>query len=101
MEHLILGPIGLTSAASKQSGAGTAPPRLTTSDADCRADLRYWVGVDRKTALRVLDLVEAMMREAFGGLGEPEPLKRLIPGIRSRRITARRSRNQREAFLPS
>jgi toxin YoeB len=61
--------------------------RLTTFDPDVRADLRYWVGVDRKTALRVLELVEATVREPFGGLGKPEPLKHLGPGVWSRRIT--------------
>jgi toxin YoeB len=49
-------------------------------------DLRYWVQADRKQALRVLDLVEAVLREPFTGIGKPEPLKRLGPGLRSRRI---------------
>jgi toxin YoeB len=61
--------------------------RLTTFDPDFRADLRYWVGLDRKTALRILELGEAAVREPFGGLGKPEPLKHLGPGIWSRRIT--------------
>ena len=68
-------------------GQERSPSRLTTFDPDFRADLRYWVGVDRKTALRVLELVEATVREPFGGLGKPEPLKHLGPGVWSRRIT--------------
>ena len=68
-------------------GQERSQSRLTTFDPDFRADLRYWVGVDRKTALRILELVEATVREPFGGLGKPEPLKHLGPGVWSRRIT--------------
>jgi toxin YoeB len=52
-----------------------------------REDLRYWAGTDRRFALRALDLVEAIMREPFTGLGKPEPLKHLVPGAWSRRLT--------------
>lgn len=50
-------------------------------------DLRYWVEVDRRTARRVLHLVEAIMRDPFDGIGKPEPLKSLGAGVWSRRIT--------------
>jgi toxin YoeB len=50
-------------------------------------DLRYWVGADRKVALRALDLVEAVMRDPFAGIGKPEPLKYLLAGAWSRRLT--------------
>jgi toxin YoeB len=52
-----------------------------------REDLRWWVKTDRKTALRLLTLVEAVMRDPFKGPGKPEPLKYLAPGIWSRRLT--------------
>ena len=52
-----------------------------------REDLRWWVKADRKTALRLLALVEAVMRDPFKGLGKPEPLKYLAPWIWSRRLT--------------
>jgi toxin YoeB len=52
-----------------------------------REDLRYWVDTDRKTALRALDLVEAVPRDPFTGIGKPEPLKYLAPGMWSRRLT--------------
>ena len=52
-----------------------------------RADLRYWVETDRTFALRVLQLVEAVLREPFTGIGKPEPLKFLLAGAWSRRIT--------------
>ena len=61
--------------------------RLSVFDPDFRQDLRYWVEQDRKVALRVLRLVEAVMRDPFAGEGKPEPLKGLGPGVWSRRIT--------------
>jgi len=50
-------------------------------------DLRYWVETDRKLALRAFDLIEAILRDPFGGIGKPEPLKYLTPGAWSRRLT--------------
>ena len=50
-------------------------------------DLRWWVKTDRKVALRILDLMDAVLRDPFEGLGKPEPLKHLGPGTWSRRIT--------------
>lgn len=52
-----------------------------------REDLRYWVETDRRTALRILKLIEAIMRDPFQGIGKPEPLKFLGGGVWSRRIT--------------
>ena len=52
-----------------------------------REDLRYWVETDRRTALRVLDLVETVMRDPFSGIGKPEPLRHWAAGSWSRRIT--------------
>jgi len=50
-------------------------------------DLRYWVETDRKLALRVFDMIEAILRDPFEGIGKPEPLKYLTPGAWSRRVT--------------
>jgi toxin YoeB len=52
-----------------------------------REDLRYWVETDRKVALRAFELIEAIMREPFSGIGKPEPLKYLASGTWSRRLT--------------
>ena len=56
-----------------------------------RADLRYWVATDRtserKLALKILDLVEATMRDPFKGPGKPEQLRFTLAGCWSRRIT--------------
>lgn len=50
-------------------------------------DLRYWVETDRKPALRAFDLIEAVLRDPFSGIGKPEPLKYLASGVWSRRLT--------------
>jgi toxin YoeB len=50
-------------------------------------DLICWVKTDRKTALRVLKLAEAVLHDPFNGPGKPEPLKYLGAGVWSRRIT--------------
>lgn len=52
-----------------------------------RDDLRHWVDTDRRVALRALDIVEAVLREPFTGIGKPEPLKYLAAGAWSRRLT--------------
>lgn len=52
-----------------------------------REDLRYWVQTNRKTALRILRIVEDVLRDPFQGIGKPEPLKYLGPGVWSRRLT--------------
>jgi toxin YoeB len=50
-------------------------------------DLTHWVDTDRKTALRILRLIEAVQRSPFEGLGKPEPLRRIGSDVWSRRIT--------------
>ena len=52
-----------------------------------REDIKYWVKTDRKVALRALDLIEAIMRDPFQGIGKPEPLRYLAAGAWSRRLT--------------
>jgi len=52
-----------------------------------RDDLRYWVETDRSVALRILELAEAILRDPFAGIGKPEPLKYILTGCWSRRIT--------------
>ena len=63
------------------------PERLLVFDRDFLEDLGHWVATDRKIALRVLELVEAIRRDPFDGIGKPEPLRHLGSGIWSRRIT--------------
>ena len=49
--------------------------------------LPNWIRVDRKNAVRALDIVLDVMRDPFAGLGKPEPLRYLGPGIWSRRLS--------------
>ena len=61
--------------------------RVAIFQAEFREDLRYWVKNDRSAAIRVLDLVDAVLRDPFQGPGKPEPLRFLLAGCWSRRIT--------------
>jgi toxin YoeB len=53
---------------------------------ECLEDLRYWVDTNRKAALRVLDLMDAVLRDPYTGLGKPEHLKYFGGNVWSRRI---------------
>ena len=50
-------------------------------------DLRWWIETNQKTALRILDLVEAVLWDPFQGIGKPEPLKFWTAGAWSRRVS--------------
>ncbi len=50
-------------------------------------DLQYWIKTDRKIAVRALDIVLDVMKDPFKGIGKPEPLKYLGPGLWSRRLS--------------
>jgi len=52
-----------------------------------REDLRHWVQTDRAVAHRAFDLIEAIMREPFIGMGKPERLRYELSGTWSRRLT--------------
>ncbi len=52
-----------------------------------REDLRHWVETDRRVALRVFDLIEAILRDPFRGIGKPEPLRHFAPNTWSRCVT--------------
>jgi len=64
-----------------------APRREAVFDAEFRRDLEFWVRTDRKIALRVIELVEAVIRDPFQGVGKPESLKHELAGCWSRRIS--------------
>jgi toxin YoeB len=49
-------------------------------------DYQYWQGQDRKTLKRVNNLIQGCLRDPFGGIGKPEPLKENLAGFWSRRI---------------
>lgn len=55
-------------------------------DSSAFADLAWWVEQDRRKALRIMKLIEAVQRDPFDGPGQPEPLKHDLAGCWSRRI---------------
>lgn len=63
------------------------PAREAIFRRGCREDLAHWVRHDRRVALRALELIEATLRDPFGGKGKPEPLKHLPGNFWSRRLT--------------
>ncbi len=67
--------------------ADTGRKRVAVFHAEFLEDLRYWVKSDRNTAIRILDLIDAVLRDPFEGPGKPEPLRYLLAGCWSRRIT--------------
>jgi len=50
-------------------------------------DYEYWVATDRKILKRVNHLIRDTCREPFQGIGKPEPLRHILKGYWSRRIT--------------
>jgi toxin YoeB len=60
--------------------------RVAVFHPEFREDLRYWVETDRRTALRIFELIETILRDPFTGIGKPEPLKYALAGAWSRRI---------------
>ena len=73
--------------AKKPDTPKTPEQRFAAFEPEFREDLHYWVETDRKVALRAFDLIEAIMHNALTGIGKPEPLKHLVPGLWSRRLT--------------
>jgi toxin YoeB len=61
--------------------------RVAIFHREFREDLRHWIETDRNIALRVLQLVEAVLRDPFTGIGKPEALRYTLAGAWSRRIT--------------
>ncbi len=60
--------------------------RSLVFDPSAFEDLAWWIEQDRKKALKVVRLIEAIQRDPFQGVGEPEPLKHDLAGCWSRRI---------------
>jgi toxin YoeB len=65
----------------------TQDARIAVVSTHFREDLRRWIETDRKIALRVLDLMAAILADPFQGIGKPEPLRHEFSGCWSRRIT--------------
>ncbi len=72
---------------SRKKKTKTKIQRESVFQPEFREDLLFWVETNRKIALRIFQLIEAVMRDPFQGIGKPEPLKFLGSGVWSRRIT--------------
>jgi len=60
--------------------------RRLSFEANTWDDYLHWQPQDRRILLRINELVRAVLRDPFGGIGKPEPLKRELSGCWSRRI---------------
>ena len=49
-------------------------------------DLEWWVREGKKTALRIIKLIQSLPDNPFKGIGKPEALKHDLSGCWSRRI---------------
>lgn len=52
-----------------------------------REDYQHWVATDRATLRRVNRLIDDVLRDPFTGIGKPEPLRHVLSGAWSRRIS--------------
>lgn len=68
--------------------ASSRKKRIAVFQDEFRDDLSWWVESSPRTARRALEIVDAVMRDPFIGLGKPEALKHLGPNVWSRRLTA-------------
>lgn len=67
---------------------GKTRDRISVFQPEFREDLGFWVQRNPRVAIKIFDLIEAIMRDPFVGIGKPEPLKHIASGTWSRRITA-------------
>ncbi|MFB2976151.1 Txe/YoeB family addiction module toxin [Microseira sp. BLCC-F43] len=70
-----------------ESGQGESSKRALVFDVRFLEDLTFWVETNRKTALRLLSIVEDIRRNPFEGTGKPERLKYQDADVWSRRLT--------------
>ncbi len=51
------------------------------------ADYTHWLAADRSMLKRISRLIDDALRDPVGGIGRPEPLRHMLAGVWSRRIT--------------
>ena len=51
-----------------------------------QAQLNVWAVTNKKNYNKIVDLINAIQKEPFSGMGKPEPLKHQLKGYWSRRI---------------
>ena len=52
-----------------------------------RDDYKCWLQADRQVLKRINRLIDDALRDPTDGIGKPEPLKHMLAGAWSRRIT--------------
>ena len=50
-------------------------------------DYTYWLSADRATPKRINRLIDDALRDPAAGIGKPEPLRHMLAGVWSRRIS--------------
>jgi toxin YoeB len=55
---------------------------------DAWEDYLYWQETDPQVLKRINQLIKDTLRNPYGGIGKPEPLKHMFQGYWSRRINA-------------
>ena len=51
-----------------------------------KEDFEHWLKINKATARKIVQLIEAIKENPFKGIGKPEPLKHELAGYWSRRI---------------
>jgi toxin YoeB len=72
---------------TKSKEDGRSKKRDAVFHPEFREDVIYWIETNRKIAIRVFKLIEAIIDNPFVGIGKPEPLKYIDSGAWSRRLT--------------
>ncbi len=55
-------------------------------EAKALGELEEWIKIHPKTASKIIDIIQEIVKKPFEGKGKPEPLKHKLKGYWSRRI---------------
>ena len=61
--------------------------RILELDKKALDDLNWWAKNEPKRISKIFNLIEAILKDPFAGIGKPEGLKGNLSGVWSRRIT--------------
>jgi len=50
-------------------------------------DYQHWIRNDKRILRRINELIKAVKRDPFAGIGKPEPLRHQLQGYWSRRVS--------------
>jgi toxin YoeB len=60
--------------------------RRVSFDQEAFNDFQEWASVDRKIYKKIVELIKAIVRDPFQGIGKPEPLRANLSGAWPRQI---------------